>query len=190
MQKWIYCVTCHDEFEEVSHLHPLTACHWFRLVCSKKKSYIILLQLKIFVLYFIQIEPHQCQSIIWTRRKSFIFPVDRNTLLLWQRSVILKSFFQISQKFQYLLSTWNVKLINVVSWFFRTVQCLRLAPANTDSLDTTHSEMSSVLGLLESSGGQRSPKLHVGGTLTYFYKLIMTSCAQWDIFWLIYLIVT
>lgn len=47
----------------------------------------------------------------------------------------------------------------------RTVQCLHLALVNMDSLATTRYKMNSVLGLLQSSGGQRSQRLHVGGNI-------------------------
>lgn len=46
-----------------------------------------------------------------------------------------------------------------------TVQCLHLALVYMDSLATTRYKMNSVLGLLQSSGGQRSQRLHVEGTI-------------------------
>lgn len=48
-------------------------------------------------------------------------------------------------------------------------QCSHSALVNTGSSGTTHSPMNYDLGLLWSSGGQRSPRLHVDGTLNHLF---------------------
>lgn len=78
---------------------------------------------------------------------------------------------------------WNVRLQLSVC-LLRQVKCSRLALVSTDSWDTTHSAMSYDLGLLQSSGGQRSPRLHVDGTAPFikhqFSSLTFSSCGSFS----------